>query len=124
MAAVPYTIIIRLFIDSNTVDLNCVINPTPTIEDVDTIIVSELNITEQSLDEFLIYPNPANTNIHIKNINDKTVKSINLYTIYGSLIKTFPPTNIKLNVREFKRGYYILEIITEQGATRKKIVLN
>jgi len=122
-AAVPHTIIIRIFVDSNTVDLNCVINPTPTIADVDTIIVSELNITEQSLDEFLIYPNPATTELQLNNLLRRNVQRITLLSSTGQFIKNYSPTSSVLSLNGVLPGYYILEIANSNRVVRKKIII-
>jgi len=119
----PDTIIIRLFVDSNTVDLNCEINPIPTIEDVDTIIVSELNIPEQSFDDFQIYPNPATTKIHLSTIFDIEVKKITLYNYSGRVVKFFSSISTNLDIEEIISGYYILEIDTDNKVIRKKIII-
>jgi len=119
----PHSIIIRLFVDSNTVDLNCEINPIPTIEDVDTIIVSELNITKQSFDEFLIYPTPATHELQLKNLLGNNVQHITLLSSTGKLIKSYSPTSSVLNLNGLTSGYYILEIETDKRLTRKKIII-
>jgi len=119
----PDTITIRLFIDTNTVDLNCVINPTPTIEDVDTIIVSELNIIKQSFDNFLIYPNPATTELQLNNLLGSNVQYITLLSSTGQLIKSYTPTSSVLSLNGLISGYYILEIETDKRLIRKKLII-
>jgi hypothetical protein len=120
---VPDTIIVNLILDTNTVDLNCIINTTQTTTDVLIIDVASLEVTEKPFDYFTIYPNPVTSKLHLNNLPHSKVKSIILFTSSGKIAKTYSSTSTCLDVDELITGYYILEVTTVNTIIRKKVII-
>lgn len=78
------------------------------------------NFTEN---EFLIYPNPAQSIVHIKNLsqNQGTLKVMN---IEGKDIETqiLQPEK-EYKIENLKAGLYFVEVRTENGVFRQKVVI-
>lgn len=82
-----------------------------------------LNIKEQSVVDIQVFPNPANEILNI-NPGSNQKGSYRLYTLSGSVVKggsISGLTTIELN--EFKGGVYLLEVITENARSVRKVVI-
>lgn len=117
----PDTIIVSLILDTNTIDMNCVLNTTQTTTDVLTIDVASLETIEKPFDYFTIYPNPATSILHLTNPTNFEIKNIKLFNSSGKIAKTFLSTSRTLDIESLISGYYILEITTVNRVIRKKI---
>jgi len=76
-------------------------------------------------DTFNVFPNPAESVIHITNTNNLYVENVIVYDISGKEIKnqTFAnETNIQLNIENLASGTYMLHLQTNEGLAVKKIV--
>ena len=73
--------------------------------------------------KLIIYPNPATNFINIS--NNETIYSISISDIKGSLIfsKSYEQNNTLINVSNFDKGIYFLEIETNDGVINKKLIL-
>jgi hypothetical protein len=82
--------------------------------------VEEVNSTTVN-----IYPNPTNS---ILNIQSKIkITQVEIYSIYGQLIKLINPNNtsLKLNLDYFKKGVYLISFIDVNGNVfNDKIMIN
>jgi len=123
-SVVPDTILVSLILDTNTVDLNCVINTTQTTTDVLTINVSSIGLIEKPIAYFTIHPNPATTELQLKNLLGSNVLHIKLLSSTGQFIKNYAPTSSVLSLNGLLPGYYILEIAISNRVVRKKIIIN
>ncbi len=75
--------------------------------------------------QFIIYPNPANTNITIENSSlDDQGKMISIYNIQGQLIfqQLMQEQKTEINVSGFSNGIYIVKMKTENGMAVNKFV--
>lgn len=73
-------------------------------------------------DGVIIYPNPANNKITVSSLSE--IKSIDIITINGRIIKTYDQVNLKnfiINTGLLQKGIYILRVDTVQGTVSKKI---
>jgi len=85
------------------------------IKDLDQLSVNDINKTQVS-----VFPNPSSDFINIK--SDEEIKSIKIYDIKGSLIKS---DNIsKVDISTFPKGNYIISIETKSGVETKKFIKN
>lgn len=89
------------------------------IKDMDLLSVSDVNKTQIN-----VFPNPATDFINIK--SDETIKSIKIYDIKGSLIKTENSSDntSKIDISTFAKGNYIISIETISGTETKKFIKN
>ena len=83
------------------------------------------------------YPNPFSAQTTISfNLNQKSMVTVNIYNLNGTLVKTLLNENLSkgkheviwygnnISGKELPTGFYIYEINTEMGRFRKKIVKN
>ena len=70
--------------------------------------------------EPLIFPNPSSDFINIT--SDEEIRSIKIYDIKGSLIKSDKTS--KVDVSAFPKGNYIISIETKSGIETKKFIKN
>ena len=70
-----------------------------------------------------IYPNPVNSELHIKTDNIK-VEEVILYNILGEPIKKIKLENNTIDTSIISTGIYLLKIKTDKGIITKKIIKN
>ena len=72
-----------------------------------------------------IYPNPTNDIIHFKTKDKTRVKSVSLFSLQGKEVSNCENCKNckKLNTTSIENGLYILNIETDKGTIRKKIVV-
>jgi thiamine biosynthesis lipoprotein ApbE len=68
---------------------------------------------------FQIYPNPTKGWINIR--SDLKIETVSIISIEGKRIIRENATN-KIDLNALAKGYYFIEIETEKGTIRKKIV--
>jgi len=82
-------------------------------------------VNELTENDFVVYPNPTNGIVNIKNLNYNS--SIELYNILGDLIykeKVTAESTI-LDLSKYNAGNYFLKVTTTEGTTiTKKLILN
>ena len=86
---------------------------------------STLGVDEKiHTEEFEVYPNPAENYLHIKSKN-RVAFDLKIYSILGrTLIKSEGILNdkIEIDLREWDRGIYLIQIVTENNTIIKKII--
>ena len=78
-----------------------------------------------SSNEFTMYPNPAKTFVSLKLKTVVGIGSIVVTDLYGKQVKMQPLSmgNNTLDIASLSKGFYLVSIITEQGKTMKKLVV-
>lgn len=71
-----------------------------------------------------IYPNPTTGHISIYNPASEKVRSLKLYDQQGRLVVLEVKNESDIDLSSFSDGMYVLEIYTENGVSRQKIILN
>lgn len=101
-------------------------NPPILTNTVSTRIVDEsLGNNNYDLDEFLTYPNPANSKISIKGV--AIIREVTLYDATGRRITSFDGLNdadVELDIQQLSKGIYFMEILTENTKSVRRIVKN
>jgi hypothetical protein len=74
-----------------------------------------------------MYPNPADDNLLISNMGTEKISEIIIYEISGKKVfdykKSFE-SQVNINVSDFARGIYLVEIISEnKSKLTKKLIL-
>lgn len=89
--------------------------------------IQEVSIEESSdLDEHSVlcqvYPNPFNASLSIA--TEKTVKNIEIYDVYGRLVKVQPACDkqVDLDLSDLSVGVYLLQIDFGEGKNLRRIV--
>ncbi len=79
-----------------------------------------LPISDLSMEKIVLYPNPSTTLIQLKNIENYTIKSIDLYSSNGQLILT--STNTIINVADISSGIYYVKVKTSDSQAIFKFI--
>ncbi len=84
------------------------------------------NIKGNLRESFVLYPNPVNDFLVIKQSSDVKIKQIDLLDIYGRKQQVsdanLQQNEISLDLRNFSKGFYIVQIHTNQGIVAYKIL--
>jgi hypothetical protein len=104
------------------VHVTALYNPGPVESDyTETIYIQGLVISTDDFkkEKSILYPNPTNG---IVNIESEEVKRILLYDISGKIIKDIRPTQ-HFDISDLTKGIYIVKLITDNGISVDKIIL-
>ena len=74
---------------------------------------------------FIIYPNPANSNLFIRSDSDLGKCNITIYDVLGKIVLESTYDNLSstlININQLNSGIYFLNIKTEKGQAVKKFV--
>ncbi len=93
---------------------NCEVNDSLQIEVIDCS-----SIMETHKNDFIIYPNPVEGQIHLRIPENDKLTEVNFFTINGKFIqKSYSRT---IDISTFKAGVYCLEVITTNSSNSQKI---
>ena len=73
------------------------------------------------LSKFDVYPNPINNQLNIQLQNNLELKKVTIYNQLGQFIKE--ENKLTIDVSQFSKGLYYVEIITNKGKATKKVVI-
>jgi len=82
-------------------------------------ILSISNFNEKSME---VYPNPVSNILFIENTGNLNIQRIEVYNILGGLIMNLSNGFDQVNFEEFSPGLYFVNIQTENGLIKKKII--
>jgi hypothetical protein len=82
-------------------------------------ITSDLGLESTSKPSFQIFPNPSSQQLEIK--CDLKVSDARIINLEGEIIKQFEDVN-SLNISDLSNGIYFIEITTELGKLRQKLI--
>lgn len=85
--------------------------------------------TTNTIENIKIFPNPTKGNLTVSNIQNIDLKTVELYSIIGKLVKQIPTSksnaNINLDISDINSGIYLLKLNTIDGQSKiQKIVIN
>lgn len=90
---------------------------------LDGIIISSQQISSEDMPNIRIFPNPTTT---IVNIESENLIQIAVYDISGNKIITKRNENgigkIKINLKNYPTGIYLIEVTTSKGIKTKRII--
>jgi hypothetical protein len=74
--------------------------------------------SERNDNKTVIYPNPANDFVWVKNLNNETIDNIEVLSIEGKLIKSVPvnTTIHKIDIHDLNTGIYLLKINQKENS--------
>ncbi|WP_417588769.1 T9SS type A sorting domain-containing protein [Owenweeksia hongkongensis] len=81
----------------------------------DSLVAGEISLTEESLAEVAIYPNPTNDFLNLENLPKEG--QVTLYNLSGKLLlqQPFKKENNKLDLSNLPKGVYLLELQNNAG---------
>lgn len=93
--------------------------------DFDLAGCTEIGIEEENGNKFSFYPNPVE-NILLVELNNSANAMINLYDLSGRNVLAYRTSTeiFSMDLSNLVSGIYIIEVQTEKGISRKKIVKN
>ena len=106
------------YIDS--VDFACFVNFSDMTYDEDCALSLDENIVEKNL---VVFPNPSNDMVYVQ-VNGISIEKLTITDMTGRIVGEF--TNemaVKINVKNFNAGSYIINITTEQGSAQRKLIV-
>jgi hypothetical protein len=71
-----------------------------------------------------IFPVPAKDQIMIKISNDIEIKSLQIISLSGQLLKAFNVDQTSLDISSLPGGIYVLTILTTKGRFHRKVVIH
>jgi len=81
------------------------------------------DIDKNDENNFSLFPNPATNNISVVSKNHEIIKTVKVFSVSGQLVYeeqvNFIATTI--NTTNFKAGYYIVQVLTDNGISTGKI---
>ncbi len=85
----------------------------------------ETGISSQSLENVYstIYPNPCNNILKLSIPNVTTLEDAVIYSQTGQKVLQEKPLNYTLDISTLQHGMYIIELETEQGKIREKLIV-
>jgi hypothetical protein len=89
-------------------------------EDGKYSIANVIKGSSVSINEILIYPNPATDVINISSVNE--IQNVSIFNYVGQ--KVFNGTGNKINSGNFEAGIYLIRIETNNGTETQKITIN
>lgn len=88
-------------------------------------IEEEIQIALSDLD---LHYNARSKNIQVTNNQGTLIQEIRLYTVLGQIIKQWTPNSstqlLELPVNSVSTGAYLVQILTENGASSKKLIIH
>ena len=93
----------------------------------DFTISSTLEVSNNIDNNITIKPNPSNGIFALSWGSDTTIKSLEIYTITGQLVKTiahsFQANNYNLDMKGLSKGMYLLKVKSDKGEFAKKLII-
>lgn len=106
------------YIDS--VDFACFVNFSDMTHDEDCALSLDENIVESNL---VVFPNPSNDMVYVQ-VNGINIEKLTITDMTGRVVGEFnSEMAVKINVKDFNAGSYILNITTDQGSAQRKLIV-
>ncbi len=86
----------------------------------DNLVVLGLNDTLPEV-SFLVYPNPANTEVFIQKPDDMIISKIRIFDVLGRIVKESNFKN-RINIDRLSTGLHFLIIETNEGTIHKRLL--
>ena len=89
---------------------------------IDNVTFTKINLAVNDINKtnIKIYPNPVVDKLNIK--TDETIKSVQIYSLDGKLLKTIDGNNTKVDFSNYLKGSYLVKIETNKSITSHKVI--
>ena len=85
--------------------------------------VPEIKVTEQTLENLQIYPNPATDNVQVK-LETYVPFTVTVTNMMGQVVKTIHGQGeVNFNVADYQSGIYIVNVKTASATTSQKLIV-
>lgn len=90
---------------------------------VQLILGNNVNVTESTLEEVSVYPNPSNGVFNVNTSSNETLNA-NVFDVAGKLIYTSTLSNSStIDLSNFGKGTYILELSNSKGSHKETLTV-
>ena len=94
----------------------------------DTICSFDINASHFDVDEaetqtIVLFPNPTHGQVSIQAPQLQHVKFYNMYGMVSKDLSFESPDMVNIDINDLAQGFYLVEIITPQGKTSKKLIV-
>ena len=113
------------FIESHPDEAN-ILNNAPGCNDPEEVEAACNEVSAESIgfeDEVLLFPNPSNKTVTISGNNITAIREIAIYNQTGQKVHQGKPVNNTLDISKLRPGMYIVEMVTNHGNLRKKLIV-
>lgn len=95
----------------------------PIITNTATTTVTALSTDNFSAQDVMIYPNPANCELHLK-LGNMTPLAVEVYNVLGQPVLSIsgPQQTRSLDITHLPIGHYVVRIITDHGIVSRKFI--
>lgn len=109
---------------ANTAEIYFDYNPAIITNTFVTEFVSTLNVENNSLSEFVIYPNPTNDVLNILNKENSIITKVNVIDLLGKTIFTsnYDVSNVTVDLSSLNSGIYFVEVYSNELKTVQKVI--
>ncbi len=82
------------------------------------------NISDAEISGLVLYPNPVNETLNI--VSDVTINEIRMINNLGQVVhfERVENDNIRIPVEQFDRGIYLVQILTSEGTSVQRVMIN
>ena len=94
----------------------------PLVIDYVRVYQNTLSSETFSSKDFLVYPNPAQTEIKVK--SNKQIDAIEIFNVVGQRVLEMPYVNQSINIGNLEAGVYFLKVMSKGSQAVKKIIIN
>ncbi len=81
---------------------------------------SNLAVNDVNKTNIKVYPNPVVGQLNIK--TDETIKSVQVYSLDGKLLKTIKGNATMVDFKNYPKGSYLVKIETNKSTTSQKVI--
>ena len=81
---------------------------------------SNLAVNDVNKTNIKVYPNPVVDQLNIK--TDETIKSVQVYSLDGKLLKTINGNTTIVDFKNYPKGSYLVKIETNKSTTSQKVI--
>ena len=85
-----------------------------------TFVKNTLAVADVNKTAVKIYPNPVVDQLNI--ITDDTLKSVEIYSLDGKLLRKIDGSSTKIDFRSYQKGSYLVKIATDKSVTSQKVI--
>jgi hypothetical protein len=86
--------------------------------------ICSVGIEEFDDSHFIIYPNPADDKLQISSLKNINIQSIAIFNQIGQRVFFERASTSFIDLSGFNSGIYLIEIVTNKGTYRKKLLVN
>ncbi|WP_417354091.1 BspA family leucine-rich repeat surface protein [Flavobacterium sp.] len=89
-----------------------------------TEVIELLGLNDFSLSSISVYPNPAKSILNIQTDGNTIIEGINIYNIEGREILNLKGQTETINIQNLSEGVYFMNIQTNKGISKHKLIKN